>query len=40
MAFTPGVLPFTRVITADAIGIQIGNSPVSTEVGQIHDADI
>lgn len=40
MAFTPGVLAFTRVITADAIGIQIGSSAVSTEVGQILDADI
>jgi hypothetical protein len=40
MAFTPGVLAFTRVITADAIGIQVGSSPVSTEVGQILDADI
>ena len=40
MAFTPGVLAFTRVITADRIGIQIGNSAVSTEVGQILDADI
>ena len=39
-AFTPGVLAFTRVVTADAIGIQIGNGPVSTEVGQILDADI
>jgi len=39
-AFTPGVLAFTRVITADAIGIQIGDSPVSTEAGQILDADI
>jgi Matrixin len=39
MAFTPGVLAFTRVITADRIGIQVGNSPVSTEVGQILDAD-
>jgi hypothetical protein len=39
MAFTPGVLAFTRVITADAIGIQLGNV-VSTEVGQILDADI
>ena len=39
MAFTPGVLAFTRVITADAIGIQVG-SAVSTEVGQILDADI
>lgn len=40
MAFTPGVLAFTRVITADRIGIQLGSSPVSTEVGQILDADI
>ncbi|HEY1472421.1 MAG TPA: hypothetical protein VGF61_25515 [Candidatus Acidoferrum sp.] len=40
MAFTPGVLAFTRVITADRIGIQIGSSAVSTEVGQILDADI
>jgi len=39
-AFTPGVLAFTRVITADAIGIQVGSGPVSTEVGQILDADI
>jgi len=39
MAFTPGVLAFTRVITADAIGIQLG-SVVSSEVGQILDADI
>jgi matrixin len=40
MAFTPGVLAFTRVITADAIGVQVGSGPVSTEVGQILDADI
>lgn len=39
-AFTPGVLAFTRVITADAIGIQVGSGPASTEVGQILDADI
>jgi hypothetical protein len=39
-AFTPGVLAFTRVVTADTIGIQVGSSPVSTEVGQILDADI
>jgi hypothetical protein len=38
-AFTPGVLAFTRVISADAIGIQLGPS-VSTEVGQILDADV
>ena len=40
MAFTPGVLAFTRVITADVLGIQVGSSPVSSEVGQILDADI
>ena len=40
MAFTPGVLAFTRVITADRIGIQIGGSPVSSEVGEILDSDI
>jgi len=39
-AFTPGVLAFTRVVTADTIGIQVGNGPVSTQVGQILDADI
>lgn len=40
MAFTPGVLAFTRVITADVTGIQIGSSAVSTQLGQILDADI
>jgi hypothetical protein len=40
MAFTPGVLEFTRVVTADRIGIQLGSSPISTELGQILDADI
>lgn len=39
-AFTPGVLAFTRVVTADAIGQQLGNSPVATFPGQILDADI
>ncbi|MGB7435209.1 MAG: matrixin family metalloprotease [Candidatus Acidiferrum sp.] len=39
MGFTPGVLAFTRVVTADAIGIQLGNV-VSTQPGQILDADI
>lgn len=39
-AFTPGVLAFTRVITADRIGAQVGNSPPASEVGQILDADI
>jgi hypothetical protein len=40
MAFTPGVLAFTRVITADQIGIQLGSGPPSTQTGQILDADI
>ena len=40
MAFTPGVLAFTRVITADVTGLQIGSSAVSTELSQILDADI
>jgi hypothetical protein len=40
MAFTPGVLAFTRVITADVMGIQIGSGAISTEPGQILDADI
>jgi Matrixin len=40
MAFTPGVLAFTRVITADQIGIQLGSGPPATQLGQILDADI
>ncbi len=40
MAFTPGVLAFTRVITTDRFGVQVGSSAVSTELGQILDADI
>jgi hypothetical protein len=39
-AFTPGVLAFTRVITADAIGVQVGSGAPATQVGQILDADI
>jgi Matrixin len=39
-AFTPGVLAFTRVITADRIGVQVGAGAPATEVGQILDADI
>ena len=39
-AFTPGILAFTRVITADVIGVQVGTGAPSTEVGQILDADI
>jgi hypothetical protein len=39
-AFTPGILAFTRVITADSIGAQVGNGAPATEVGEILDADI
>ena len=39
-AFTPGVLAFTRVITADRIGVQIGSGAPAAQVGQILDADI
>jgi hypothetical protein len=40
MAFTPGVLAFTRVVTADQIGVQLGSGPPATQLGQILDADI
>jgi hypothetical protein len=40
LAFTPGVLAFTRVITADRIGAGIGTGVPATQVGQILDADI
>ena len=40
MAFTPGVLAFTRVITADRIGEQVDAGEVSVAPGQILDADI
>jgi hypothetical protein len=40
MAFTPGVLAFTRVVTADRLREQVGASEVSTVPGQILDADI
>jgi hypothetical protein len=40
LAFTPGVLAFTRVITADRIGVQFGSGTPSSEVGEILDADI
>jgi hypothetical protein len=39
-AFTPGILAFTRVITADTIGVQVGTGLPATQVGQILDADI
>ena len=40
MAFTPGVVAFTRVIATDRIGMQVGGSPIATQLGQILDADI
>lgn len=41
LAFTPGVLAFTRVVTADGIGLtDVANRPPSSFVGQILDADI
>jgi hypothetical protein len=40
MAFAPGVLAFTRVITTDRLGIQVGSGAVATNLGQILDADI
>ena len=39
-AFTPGILAFTRVITADVIGVQVGTGVPATQVGQILDADV
>src|SRR5262249_12402984 len=40
MAFTPGVLAFTRVVTADHAGEQLANGAASSAPGQILDADI
>jgi hypothetical protein len=40
MAFTPGVLAFTRVVTADHAGEQLANGPASIAPGQILDADV
>jgi hypothetical protein len=40
MAFTPGVLAFTRIVSADRIGLQLSNGASSTQLGQILDADI
>lgn len=39
-AFSPGILAFTRVITADIIGVRVGTGAPATQVGQILDADI
>jgi hypothetical protein len=32
-AFTPGILAFARVITADIIGVQVGTGRSSTQIG-------
>src|SRR6266404_8736351 len=40
MAFTPGVLAFTRIVTADHAGEQLANGTAATGPGQILDADI
>ena len=40
MAFTPGVLAFSRIVTADHIGEQLANGAAATFPGQILDADI
>jgi hypothetical protein len=37
--FTTGVLAFTRVITANAPGVSVGNGPPAAFTGQILDAD-
>jgi hypothetical protein len=39
MAFTTGVLAFTRVITANAPGVSVGSSAPAAFAGQILDAD-
>jgi Matrixin len=38
--FTPGVLAFTRVLTSDLVGQQLGSGALATQIGQILDADI
>lgn len=40
LAFTPGVLAFARIVTADRAGLQLANGPASTQPGQILDADV
>jgi len=40
MAFTPGVLAFTRIVTADHAGEQLANGTAAAGPGQILDADI
>jgi matrixin len=40
LAFTPGVLAFARIVTADRAGIVLGSEAPSIEAGQIIDADV
>ncbi len=40
MAFTPGVLAFSRIVTADHVGEQLANGPAAAFPGQILDGDI
>ncbi|HLZ13569.1 MAG TPA: matrixin family metalloprotease [Candidatus Acidoferrum sp.] len=40
MAFTPGVLAFTRIVTADHAGEQLINGAAAAGPGQILDADV
>jgi len=39
-AFTPGVLAFARIVTADRAGLVLSSGPPSTQPGQILDADV
>jgi hypothetical protein len=39
-AFTPGVLAFARIVTADRAGLVLGSEAPSTQPGQILDADV
>jgi hypothetical protein len=39
-AFTPGVLAFARIVSADRAGLALGSEPPSTQPGQILDADV
>jgi len=40
MAFTPGVLAITRLVSADSAGIPLPGGKVSAHTGQILEADI
>jgi hypothetical protein len=39
MGFSSGVLAFTRIITANAVGVSVGSGPPALFAGQILDAD-